>query len=209
MELVDGGSLSAWLQHAPRPAGEILDRMLEAGRGLAAAHAAGIVHRDIKPDNILIGLDRRARVTDFGLAQLGDAPPVPGEAVIAATAMLLDPPLALTRTGTLLGTPAYMAPEQLARGETDPRTDQWSFCATLYEALGGVRPFADDLAERSSAIAEGRLAATPAHRVPGWVRKIVARGLRAEPAARWPSMDALVTALARGRQVRFGHGDQE
>jgi serine/threonine protein kinase len=119
------------------------------------------VHRDVKPDNILIGLDRRARLTDFGLAHIGDADHASQPAAGAAGAAMFDAPRTLTRTGAIMGTPAYMAPEQLARGETDPRTDQWSFCATLYEALAGVQPFVDELAARSAAAIEGRLACRP------------------------------------------------
>jgi serine/threonine protein kinase len=197
MELVDGGSLSAWLRRAPRATDEIIDRLLGAGRGLAASHAAGVVHCDVKPDNILIGLDGRARMTDFGLAHRAAAPPA--TAGTASATMLGS-----KRTGTFAGTPAYMAPEQLMRGETDARSDQWSFCATLYEALAGVRPFAvEDITARLSAIAESRLAApAPGHRVPGWVRQIVTRGLRADPSARWPSMDAMANTLALERRRR-------
>jgi eukaryotic-like serine/threonine-protein kinase len=202
MELVDGGSLGAWLGREPRTVDEIVDCLLGAGRGLAASHAAGIVHRDVKPDNILVGFDGRARVTDFGLARRGDAA---SDTVEAASVDRIVVPLDKTRTGTCLGTPAYMAPEQLMRGETCARSDQWSFCATLYEALAGVRPFAvADVAARSSAIAAGRLAApAPGRRVPGWVRPIVMRGLHADPSARWPSMDAVVQALARGRRRSY------
>jgi tRNA A-37 threonylcarbamoyl transferase component Bud32 len=200
MELVDGGSLSAWLR-LPRSNDEIIDRLIEAGRGLAAAHAAGVVHRDVKPDNILVGSDGRARVTDFGLAHLGDTAAAPVDDDGRSANVLAAP---ITRTGTLMGTPVYMAPEQLARGETDASSDQWSFCATMYEALAGVRPFAgDDLAARSAAIADGRLAPPAAgRRVPAWAKSIVARGLRADPSDRWPSMDAVVGAIARGRHRR-------
>jgi hypothetical protein len=103
-----------------------------------------------------------------------------------------------------MGTPVYMAPEQMSRGSTEPRTDQWSFCAMVYEVLAGVRPFpVDDQARRSSEIAAGRLA-PPAegHNVPGWVYKIIARGLRADPAERWPSMAEVVAQLERGRRRR-------
>jgi hypothetical protein len=199
MELVDGGSLTGWLRERREP-DEIIDRMIEAGRGLAAAHSAGVVHRDVKPDNILIGSDGRARVTDFGLARQGDATPTLDERVTPAPGGTLD---VLTRTGTLMGTPVYMPPEQL-QGQTNPQTDQWSFCATFYEALAGVRPFpVDKLDERLAAIKDGRIAAPlPGRRVPAWLRQIISRGLRADPAARWPSMSAVVTALARRRHRR-------
>jgi serine/threonine protein kinase len=195
MELVDGGSLTAWLRE-PRSTEDIIERMIEAGRGLAAAHTAGVVHRDVKPDNILVGLDGRARMTDFGLAHIEDTTPLVDDPVSSNSSGLLDP---LTRTGTLMGTPIYMAPEHLLQGATTPLTDQWSFCATLYEALAGVRPFVvDDLAARMSAIDAGRLIAPqPGRRVPAWVRQILLRGLRSDPSARWPSMDAIVDAVRR------------
>ena len=194
MELVDGGSLNQWLRTAERTLDDRLDRMLEAARGLAAAHAAGVVHRDVKPENILVG-GGRSRVTDFGLANSDPSGAVhPG---------LFSEPGSLTRTGTVMGTPAYMAPEQLVGRTVDPRSDQWSFCATLYEVVAGTRPFADDPAARSIAIGEGRLAdPVPPRAVPPWLRKIIARGVRPLPSERWPSMDAIVDALARGRRRR-------
>ncbi|HUS28149.1 MAG TPA: protein kinase [Kofleriaceae bacterium] len=196
MELVDGGSLSSWLRRAPRTTDEIIDRMIEAGRGLGAAHAGGVVHRDVKPDNILVGLDGRARVTDFGLARI-DQELAPDIDAMRAAALSPD----LTKTGALMGTPVYMAPEQWRKGAVDPRTDQWSFCATLYELVAGVRPFTvDDPDKRAAEIEEGRIAAPADGRtVPSWLRKIVERGLRANPKDRWPSMEVVVAALVRGR----------
>jgi serine/threonine protein kinase len=172
-----------------------------AARGLAAAHRAGVIHRDIKPDNILVGTDGRARVTDFGLARLDNSRSMQGD---ASRLSLADIP-SLTRPGMLLGTPSYMAPEQLAGGDADARTDQWSFCMTLYEALAGVRPFGIvDLAARASAIRASEVAPPASGRcVPGYVRRIVMRGLRADPVERWPSIDAIVEALARGRARRW------
>jgi serine/threonine protein kinase len=130
MELVSGRTLAAWLKAAPRTSAEILSTFIEAGRGLAAAHAAGIVHRDFKPENVLVGHDGRVRVTDFGLSR-------PGSAVVL-------PPFAsplITREGALAGTLAYMAPEQLDGKPADERSDQFSFCVALAEALLGARPF--------------------------------------------------------------------
>ena len=200
MELVDGGNLRGWLRAARRSPGDILDRLIDAGRGLAAAHAAGVVHRDVKPDNVLVGSDGRARVTDFGLARVERAPIEPHELEPPTPGELAD----LTRTGVRMGTPSYMAPEQLGSGRTGPRADQWSYCAMIYEVLAGVRPFpTDDAQARAEAIEVGRLTPpAPGHRVPGWIERIVARGLRADPDARWPSVDAVVAALERGRRRR-------
>jgi hypothetical protein len=199
MELVDGGSLTSWLKRSPRTTDEIIDRMIEAGRGLAAAHAGGVVHRDVKPDNILVGLDDRARVTDFGLARIGQDM---ASDLDARKAAALSPDL--TKTGALMGTPVYMAPEQWNNGTIDARTDQWAFCATLYEVIAGVRPFSvDNPALRTAEIETGRIAAPAQGRsVPAWLRKIVERGLRANPKDRWSSMEVVVEALVRGRQRR-------
>jgi hypothetical protein len=197
MELVDGGSLNAWLSKT-RTIADIVDRLIDAGRGIAAAHAAGIVHRDVKPDNILVGRDGRTRVTDFGLARL-DALAEPEGGAREWPASSSD----LTRTGARMGTPVYMAPEQHA-GTADARTDQWAFCAMVYELVAGVRPFpVDDLDDRTKAIADGKVAPpAPGRRVPSWLLRLAMRGMRADPDDRWPSMSAVVDALVRGRRRR-------
>ena len=197
MELVDGGTLSTWLRAAERPWREILVVLRAAGEGLAAAHAAGLVHRDFKPDNVLVGTDGRVRVTDFGLARASrdeattpETPSAPGEELLAS----------VTRTGTLIGTPAYMAPEQLSGGVADARSDVFSFCVTLYEALYGARPFAGgSVAELAASIAARAIApAPPAARVPGWLRSVVVSGLHAEPEVRPPTLRALLDAIDAG-----------
>jgi len=193
MELVEGGNLAAWVREGKHSLAEILDRLIDAGRGLAAAHAAGVVHRDVKPDNILVGRDGRARVTDFGLARLERAPEVPAGVARGGSEEL-------TREGTQMGTPVYMAPEQRAAGEVGPRADQWSFCAMIYELVAGVRPFRiEDPDERATAITAGRIT-PPRRKIPRWLVRVVARGLRAEPNERWDSIDELVAALVRGRR---------
>ncbi|MCP3137770.1 tetratricopeptide repeat protein [Pyxidicoccus xibeiensis] len=194
MELVDGTTLAEWLRQ-PHTWEEVLRVFREAGQGLAAAHAAGLVHRDFKPANVLVGRDGRARVTDFGMAR-----PLNREAS-ARTAASREPggvdASPLTRTGVLLGTPAYMAPELLEGQRADARSDQFSFCVALYEALHGMRPFeGDSLEALAQAAREGRV--RPAGRevrVPDWVRRAVLRGLRARPEERFPSMEALLAAL--------------
>jgi len=227
MELVPGGTLRAWMEAHPRAsAAEVLAMFEPAGRGLIAAHAAGLVHRDFKPENVLIDADGRVLVTDFGLAGLHGARPAagdlertdPGPAPSAMDATLMPPPVAapderaaplgssssplhqsLTRTGDVMGTPRYMSPEQ-HRGDpsTDARTDQFAFCATLYEALYGVRAFAGDTYDAIRRNAEaGALSPPPADReVPAWIHVAVLRGLQVEPDDRWPSMEALLEALA-------------
>jgi tetratricopeptide (TPR) repeat protein len=191
MEYVDGGTLSAWLRERPRPVREILRAFLAAGQGLSAAHAAGLVHRDFKPDNVLVGSDGRVRVTDFGLARLQPAParrerPTPDA-----------PAQAVTQAGTLIGSPAYMSPEQLRGEPADARSDVFSFCISLHEALYGVRPFTGDtVSALREAIEQGRLQRPPAGaRVPGWLRRALLRGLHPDPAQRPRSMDELLEVL--------------
>lgn len=191
MELVEGTDLRAWLGERQRPMGEILAAFVSAGRGLVAAHAAGLVHRDFKPQNVLVGADGRVRVTDFGLAR--------GELdVTRLTAPAPDDLLAveLTHGRALVGTPAYMAPEQLTGGAADAASDQFSFCVALYEALYDHRPFqARSLQELRHAVLAGQVREEPHTRVPQVLRRILLRGLAVAPADRFPSMSALVAAL--------------
>jgi tetratricopeptide (TPR) repeat protein len=203
MEYVDGQTLAAWLSEPARTRKEILEVFVAAGRGLGAAHAAGLVHRDFKPQNVMVGSDGAARVTDFGLARdIGalDSPLVEsGPDVSEATTQLDQAELPLTRTGELVGTPLFMAPEQFAGQRTDARTDQFGFCVALYRALYNVHPFAGEkLGELMAAVIAGRVQpAPPKTAVPPWLRRILVRGLSADPALRWESMDALVAALSR------------
>jgi tetratricopeptide (TPR) repeat protein len=209
MELVPGATLRDACKRAPSWR-DALALCLAAGCGLSAAHAAGVVHRDFKPDNVLCGADGSVKVTDFGLARLvagagdeaGGATPVP-------SGPPSSPVHALTHTGLRLGTPAYMAPEQYAGGATDAATDQFSYCVTVYEAVYGDPPFDGDTVEaRAAAAADGRVRPAPAAtRVPSWVRAALLRGLRPDPRDRHPSLDALLAALAadpaRRRRRRF------
>jgi phosphate/phosphite/phosphonate ABC transporter binding protein len=192
MELVVGQSLGAWLREAPRPWREILTRFLAAGRGLAAAHALGIVHRDFKPDNVLCGQDGRVRVVDFGLARAVGGSERP---TVSSSDNVLG--VMLTRTGAVVGTPAFMAPEQYIGGTMDGRTDQFSFCVALHYALYGQRPFAgDSMAELSEAVQNGRI--TPHQAPPGLprrVREAILRGLSASREARFASMDDLLAEI--------------
>jgi eukaryotic-like serine/threonine-protein kinase len=216
MELVEGDTLKGWLRAKKRRWDDVLGAFIPAGRGLAAAHAAGLVHRDFKPDNVLIGDDGRVRVMDFGLAA-----PAPGtdttgsmesiELVEAARsgAYLGPPPGAdmgaplVSQTGSVMGTPAYMAPEQHVRKATDPRSDQYSFCVALYQGLYGALPFEGDDTSTLTTHKLGNAIAEPPSgaSVPGWVRRAVLRGLRADRTERWPSMDALLAELENDPRV--------
>ena len=200
MELIDGVTLAAWLRERPRTPTEVLDVFFAAGRGLAAAHAAGIVHRDFKPDNVLIDRAGRVTVTDFGLAM---APS--GERVDAATSVrpVDQGGLALTRTGAVLGTPSYMSPEQYAGGTVDTRTDQFSFAVALYEGLYSERPFAGEtLGELQEAVANGRVREAPpsaSQTVKPLLRRALVRGLKPDPTERYASLDAFLAALEDAR----------
>jgi tetratricopeptide (TPR) repeat protein len=200
-ELVDGRDLASWRAEREPSWREVIDVMLAAGEGLAAAHAAGLVHRDFKPRNVLLGADGRPRVTDFGQARgyeeprLSKGPRPSPDAAASQDELSLEG--SLTRTGALAGTPAYMAPEQLDGAPADPRADQWSFCVSLHELLWGRRPFeGKDLPQLAAAIRTGRTTPTPARpRVPAGVRRVLRQGLAIDPAQRFPTMDALLRAL--------------
>jgi tRNA A-37 threonylcarbamoyl transferase component Bud32/tetratricopeptide (TPR) repeat protein len=214
MEHLAGGTLTDWM--APdkkRSWREIVKLFVEIGHGLAGAHAEGLIHRDFKPDNVLLDKNGKPKVVDFGLVRLssgdledsGAVQREAGEEVTSGTsiaALAAIPPemLAgpLTRTGALMGTPAYMAPEQFASKRVDERTDQFAFCVALYEALFGERPFpGETVIELASAVVHGR------HRepkrdsqVPGWLRRAVLRGIDVNPNRRFPQLDELIAVLA-------------
>ncbi|HTL35209.1 MAG TPA: serine/threonine-protein kinase [Kofleriaceae bacterium] len=238
MELVDGQSLDVWFKHATED--ERWTAIMAAGRGLAAAHAAGVVHRDFKPHNVLRSKEGRVLVTDFGLARglVGDSespavgvekqlldpavspfdatvtpqqsPQAAGRAqargiepasVEPVTGKGIDTPL--TQTGALIGTPAYMAPEQYLGATPDPRTDQFAFCVTVWQALTGERPFKGQTLDEMRKSAGGGVAHIQA-KMPGAIRAVLARGLDPDAKKRWPSLEELLDALdhARMRPVR-------
>jgi tetratricopeptide (TPR) repeat protein len=233
MELVEGQRVDTWLR-TPRGWREVLRVFREAGRGLDAAHAAGLLHRDFKPTNLMLGADGRVRVLDFGLARArgaipsvrtivprealhddiptaqsgrtsqtvvepntgeADAPAAPQEPTSSSPNLLLTP---VTRVGAIVGTPPYMAPEQHDGQVGDERSDQFSFCVAFWQALYGERPFGGaTVMELVQHIQTGKIRPPPAgSKVPGFIRQILQRGLSVDPAARWPSMSALLDALA-------------
>ncbi|MEO8704091.1 MAG: serine/threonine-protein kinase [Kofleriaceae bacterium] len=216
MELVDGGTLAAWLEEAradERPWREIVAKVVQAGRGLAAAHRAELVHRDFKPDNVLVGSGGIVRVTDFGLVGSTTAP---ADAPLAPQRPPSSPSIdqgSITRTGAVMGTPAYMAPEQHRGERVDERADQFAFCVTLYEALTGERPFAGATYGELMANTCGghvRPFAKTSH-VPAWIRAALLRGLSLDPDARFASMDELLAVLEhdprrRTRQIAVTAG---
>ena len=202
MELVDGQTLSAWLRERPRPLQRVLEVFDAAGRGLAAAHDAGLVHRDFKPDNVMLRGDGRVLVMDFGLARReGSAEPNTAD-VARLGPLAID----LTSAGAVLGTPAYMAPEQFLGQATDARTDQFSFCVALWEAVHRQRPFVGgDYDTLSSSVITGRFhELTPES--PAWLRRTLRRGLAVDPEQRWPTMTSLLAALRRGPRRRRRYG---
>jgi serine/threonine protein kinase len=245
MEFLDGNTVTYWLQSQQRSWREIVKVFMAAGRGLQAAHDKELVHRDFKPDNVMVTRDGQVRVMDFGLArqvsEKGERDPVSGEfkprprtiaeaaAAISESGVFPDEPSEtlvinhdaplgpdtlemqnsglfdnqLTRTGAMMGTPAYMAPEQFLGTATDARTDQFSFCVALYEAVYGERPFGgNSMFALTSNVVQGNVKEAPANtKVPPWVRRILLRGLRPNATERFPSMKALLEALERDPAV--------
>jgi len=223
MEFVQGRTLNAWLKAQPRGWQEVLHVMVQAGRGLQAAHEAGVIHGDFKPDNILIDAEERVRVVDFGLSRrtepasaslqgaassgeagrsLQGAPvptPTPAPAPAAPAPDLRAEDLGDERRSNarIAGTPAYMAPEQHHHTPADQRSDQFSFCVTLYSALHGVHPFAGgSLLELIIKLTDGKVNPLPAgSAVPTAVHAAVLRGLAVDPDQRWPALADLLDEL--------------
>ena len=215
-EFVEGSTIREWLRERKRPLKAILEVFAAAGRGLAAAHARGIVHRDFKPHNVLIDASETVRVMDFGLARWVDSLEKSSENGIATTAetSTSSQPYqsaiseALTQVGMIVGTPGYMAPEQYLGERVGPAADQFAFCVSLYEALFGQRPFqGKTIKEIGLAVCRGKMVPPPGDRgVPTWLRRALARGLHPIAEKRWPSMDALLAELSRDRRRRWVRG---
>jgi serine/threonine protein kinase len=202
MEYVVGDTLDQWLEKERRTWGEIVDTFISAGRGLAAVHAAGLVHRDFKPGNVLVRKDGAVQVLDFGLAaRVGEQIEPAEHEPRTPLALPARDALVATMTKSVLGTPAYMAPEQFLLQPTDGRTDQFGFCVALYEALYGLRPFqGEEVPDLMHAIVAG-LPGLPGE-LPGLplaVRRALHRGLSTKKEDRFASMDELLDELAATR----------
>ncbi len=200
MELIEGVTLKEWLAQEPRRWRDAVGVLVQAAAGLAAAHAAGLVHLDFKPSNVIVADDGVVRVVDFGLAReprrTGDRSrdreePPPS---LTSSGRLNEQ---LTEVGSVLGTPGYIAPELLSGGQADARADQFSFCVTLWEALYRERPFAgDDRATLHRNVARGRVREPPTDAdVPSAVRRLLLRGLSVRPEDRYAGMEELRLAL--------------
>ena len=209
MELIEGLTLRAWLSAQPRSFSEILSMFLQTGRGLASAHEAGLVHRDFKPENVLVGHDGRARVVDFGIVALAEAARErqagsegETEAGTAMPTTALRSPL--TRSDVLMGTPAFMSPEQFRRERATALSDQFSFGVALYAAVYGVAPFVpssktgarEPFLELENAVLTGRAPLPPRRPgVPSWLAPIILRAISFAPEDRYRSMNALLAAI--------------
>lgn len=185
-EFVDGGTLKDWVEREPRHWEDIAELLTGVADGLATAHQAGILHRDIKPDNILVTTSGYAKLADFGLAKIEEG------ATLSRTRTLTEEQ---TRRGIIIGTIAYMSPEQASGNTLDARSDMFSFGVVLYEMLAGQRPFR---AATNLELLQQVIHAKPAPLsgdIPEPLRALVMKALEKNPADRYPSMRELVTDL--------------
>ncbi|MBL9107285.1 MAG: serine/threonine protein kinase [Myxococcales bacterium] len=191
MEYVTGVTLTAWQTEQPRTLMELLAMYVAVGRGLVAAHAVGVVHRDFKPDNVIVDTAGRPRVADFGLASIRGRVDHPAADDVHGSSVTS------TSVGVILGTPAYMPPEQYSSSQVGESADQFSFCAALFEALYGERPYpGETIEELRVEVSAGQLREPPPERrAPPAIHLALLRGLARDPAARWPSLVALLDHL--------------
>ncbi|MCA9719107.1 MAG: serine/threonine protein kinase, partial [Myxococcales bacterium] len=201
MQFVEGTTLLSWQREGDRSWPEIIDKYLQAARGLAYIHKSGLVHRDIKPNNLLIDESGKVLIGDFGLVHGANAEPGLEEALEELPESAEPGPFSvrLTRQGAVLGTLVYMAPEQLRHGTTTPKSDQYSFFVALFEALHGQRPHPGTTRETllramDSGISDDRIRGA----IPRWLNTLVLRGLERAPGNRHASMDVVVEAIKRG-----------
>jgi tetratricopeptide (TPR) repeat protein/predicted Ser/Thr protein kinase len=208
MELLDGLSLRRWLAATPRKPDEILAVFAAVARGLGAAHQAGIVHRDFKPDNVVVCADGRPVVLDFGIARGTDRDRVTPDSPLAAGPPDVEDNAArgpLTNPGRAMGTPAYMAPEQHLGGVVDGRSDQYGWCVALWEAFAGARPFAGrvtTLVNKKLALAIDLPLPEGETKLPVWLVPVLRRGMSPRPDARFATMDDAVAAIDAARPRR-------
>jgi tRNA A-37 threonylcarbamoyl transferase component Bud32/tetratricopeptide (TPR) repeat protein len=201
MEHIHGSSLREW-QEEQRGHDEILDAYVQAARGLACIHEKGLVHRDFKPENALVEKQsNRVRVIDLGLVAAVNEGRAPAERPGEKNESELED--SITRTGTRLGTLAYMAPEQLAGEDAKASSDQFAFCVSLYEAISGQHPFSSERLDYDERLAVIQRGIRPAAHMPSWLTKVLRRGLSVPPDDRYPDMNALVRAIERGRRTRW------
>jgi eukaryotic-like serine/threonine-protein kinase len=209
MELVDGLTIPRWIETKKPKWREVLKVFIAAGEGIAAAHAADLIHRDLKPENVMVTRDEKVRVMDFGLARQIDritdeVPFNTNDADVDGDTQpgMRAPESRLTHEGNVVGTPAYMPPEQYL-GVTDERSDQFSFCVSLYEMVYGQHPFEAKTAfGLTGNVQAGRIHDAPARtKVPMWLRKILLRGLRPRPEDRYATMTELLDALRKDPSI--------